>query len=146
MIEDDFNPATDSAQSTGDAALAEWHRIITERDWERLPDLLRDDVAYHNPAQLEPYRGKEALIGILKLVFSVFEDFEYHRRFAGQEGYVLEFGARVGESQLYGVDLVRFDEAGKMEDLVVMLRPADVVTKLGEEVGRRMAASIPVQE
>jgi len=32
------------------------------------------------------------------------------------------------------------NEAGKMTDLVVMLRLADVVAKLGEEAARRMAA------
>ncbi|MGQ0681847.1 hypothetical protein [Bradyrhizobium sp.] len=42
---------------------------------------------------------------------------------------------------MFGVDLVRFSEAGKMTDLVVMLRSASVVTKLGEEAARRMAAS-----
>jgi hypothetical protein len=39
------------------------------------------------------------------------------------------------------VDLVRFNEAGKMADLVVMLRPASVVAKLGEEAARRVAAA-----
>ncbi|WP_247458599.1 hypothetical protein [Bradyrhizobium sp. 153] len=42
---------------------------------------------------------------------------------------------------MFGADLVRFNEAGKMTDLVVMLRPASVVTKLGEEATRRMAAA-----
>jgi hypothetical protein len=42
---------------------------------------------------------------------------------------------------LFGVDLVRFNEAGKMTDLVVMLRPASVVTKLAKEATRRMAAA-----
>jgi hypothetical protein len=42
---------------------------------------------------------------------------------------------------LFGVDLVRFNEAGKMADLVGMLRPASVLTKLGEEAALRMAAA-----
>ncbi|WP_337271252.1 nuclear transport factor 2 family protein [Oryzifoliimicrobium ureilyticus] len=122
-------------------ALNEWHRIITQRDWGKLPDLLTDEVTYHNPAQLEPYRGKQALVGILQLVFSIFEDFQYHRRFHGENGHVLEFSARVGDSPIFGIDIVRFNEAGKMVDLVVMLRPADAVAKLGEEATRRMAAA-----
>lgn len=104
--------------------------------------MLVDDVTYHNPAQFEPYRGKDALGVILRLVFSIFVDFDYHRTFGREDGYALEFSARVGEDRLFGVDLVRFNEAGKMTDLVVMLRPASVVTKLGEEAARRMAAAI----
>ena len=120
-------------------AVEEWHRIVTQRDWDKLANLLTDDVAYYNPAQYEPYRGKEALVGILRLVFSIFEDFAYLRRFSGEGGYALEFSARVGESQLSGIDLVRFNRAGKMTELIVMLRPSDVVAKLGEEAARRMA-------
>lgn len=112
---------------------------MTHRDWDKLAHLLADNVTYHNPAQYEPYRGKDALVGILRLVFSIFEDFEYRRRFSGEDSYALEFSARVGESQLSGVDLVRFDNAGKMTDLIVMLRPADVVAKLGQEAARRIA-------
>lgn len=36
----------------------EWHRILTDRDLDRLPALLIDDVTYHNPVQFEPYRGR----------------------------------------------------------------------------------------
>lgn len=122
-------------------AVQDWHRIVTQRDWDTLPALVVDDVTYHNPAQFEPYHGKEALVGVLRLVFSIFEDFQYLRRFDGPEGTALEFTARVGEDSLFGIDLVRFDSTGKMVDLVVMLRPVDVVAKLGVEAARRMAAA-----
>lgn len=138
----DKNPAAAAASDPiAERAVQAWHRIVTERDWDALPALVVDDVTYHNPAQFEPYRGKEALVGVLRLVFSIFEDFQYLRRFDGPEGTALEFTARVGEDTLFGIDLVRFDAAGKMVDLVVMLRPADVVAKLGAEAARRMAAA-----
>jgi hypothetical protein len=123
------------------AALEEWQRVITQGDWARLSDLLTDDVAYHNPAQLEPYRGKDALIGTLQLVFNVFESFGYHRRFHSDEGHVLEFSARIGDSPIFGVDIMRFNDAGKLTELIVMLRPADAVTRLGKEISSRIAAA-----
>jgi hypothetical protein len=139
MSDNNSNTAVTGQNLIAQAAVEEWHRIVTQRDWGKLANLLADDVTYHNPAQYEPYRGKDALVGILRLVFSIFEDFEYRRRFSGENAYALEFSASVGESQLSGVDLVRFDSAGKMTELIVMLRPADVVAKLGQEAGRRMA-------
>ena len=108
---------------------------------DQLPALLVDDVTYHNPAQSEPLRGKDGLVGTLRLVFSIFTDFEDLRTFGREDGYTLEFTARVGNDRLFGVDLVRFNEAGKMTDLVVMLRPASVVTELAEEAARRMPAA-----
>jgi hypothetical protein len=122
-----------------ETALNEWHRIILERDWERLPDILTDDVTYHNPAQSEPLRGKDALVGTLQIVFGIFEDFEYARRFGGVDGYGLEFRGRVGDAPFTGIDLIRFDTAGRITDLVVMIRPIGAVMKLGEEAARRMA-------
>ena len=127
-----------NAQSVDEAALNEWHRIILQRDWDALPGLLTDDVTYHNPAQSEPLRGKDALVGTLKLVFGIFEDFAYTRRFGGDDGYALEFSGRVGDAPFTGIDLIRFDAAGRITDLVVMIRPIGAVMKLGEEAARRM--------
>lgn len=136
-----ISAATPAIDPTTEQAVQEWQRIVTQRDWDALPALMVDDVTYHNPAQFDPYRGKDALVGVLRLVFGIFEDFQYLRRFDGPEGTALEFSARVGEDQLFGIDLVRFDATGKMVDLVVMLRPVDVVAKLGAEAARRMAAA-----
>jgi hypothetical protein len=97
----------DSAVNTLNVArdkngLDEWHRIVTNLDWDALPNLLADDMTYHNPAQLEPLRGKDAFVATLRLVFGIFEDFEYARSFTGDEGHVLEFRGRVGDAPFTG--------------------------------------------
>lgn len=53
---------TSALHPAAQAGLEEWHRIVTERDWDQLPALLVDDVTYHNPAQFEPYRGGTHLL------------------------------------------------------------------------------------
>jgi hypothetical protein len=111
------------------------------RDWDALPALLADDVTYYNPAQADPLRGKAALVSTLRLVFGIFEDFEYARRFTGDEGHALEFRGRVGDAPFTGIDLLRLDDDGRIADLVVMIRPVGAVAKLGEEAARRMAAA-----
>ncbi|MGY5804446.1 nuclear transport factor 2 family protein [Rhizobium sp. LEGMi12c] len=128
-----------TVHSSDETALDEWHRIILQHDWDSLPNLLTDDVTYHNPAQSEPLRGKDALVGTLKLVFGIFEDFAYTRRFGGDDGYALEFSGRVGDAPFTGIDLIRFDAAGRITDLVVMIRPIGAVMKLGEEAALRVA-------
>lgn len=141
MGQENSNLRVSAPHPAAQAGLEEWHRIVTERDLDQLPALLADDVTYHNPAQFEPYRGKDALVGVLRLVFNIFADFEYLRTFAREDGCALEFTARVGEARLFGVDLVRFNESGQMTDLVVMLRPAGVVAKLAKEAAHRMATA-----
>lgn len=135
------HPGLHGSNNTEQAALEEWQRIITQGDWAKLPDLLTDDIAYYNPAQHEPYRGKDALVGTLQLVFNVFESFRYHRRFSSADGHVLEFSARVGDKPIFGVDIMRFNDAGKLMELIVMLRPVDVVARLGQEISIRLAAA-----
>lgn len=123
------------------AGLKEWHRIVANLDWDNLPDLLADDVVFRNPAALEPYHGKATMEAILRAVFSVLQDFTYLRHFGSSSGYVLEFSARVGDEILFGVDLVEFDQEGKITDFMVMMRPANVVLNLATEAGKRLAVN-----
>ncbi len=75
-------------------------------------------------------------------MLKVFEDFRYHRELASAQGsdVVLEFSARVGERELKGIDMIRFDEAGKIVEFEVMIRPMSGLQALGDEMKRRLAA------
>ena len=128
------------------AGLKEWHRIAATQDWQSLPGLLTEDVIFRNPASIEPYRGKETMGAILGAVFSVMSDFRYLRHFGNGTGYVLEFSARVGDDEIFGVDLVEFNQEGKITDFMVMMRPAHVVLNLSSEAGKRLAAAHPAAE
>ncbi|WP_018607140.1 nuclear transport factor 2 family protein [Uliginosibacterium gangwonense] len=121
--------------------LKEWHRIVASLDWDSLPELLAEDVVFRNPAALEPYHGKATMVAILRAVFSVLQDFTYLRHFGNSTGYVLEFSARVGDEILFGVDLMEFDQEGKITDFMVMMRPASVVMTLSAEAGKRLSAN-----
>ncbi|WP_219953273.1 nuclear transport factor 2 family protein [Dickeya zeae] len=121
--------------------LAEWHRIVASLDWDSLPALLTDSVVFRNPAVLEPLHGKETMVAVLRAVFGVLQDFKYLRHFGSRTGYVLEFSARVGDEVLFGVDLIEFDQDGRITDLMVMMRPASSVLTLAAEAGKRLAAS-----
>jgi len=122
--------------------IKEWHRIVASLDWDSLPDLLTEEVVFRNPASFEPLHGKDIMVAILRAVFSVLQDFTYLRHFASSTGYVLEFSARVGDEMLFGVDLVEFDQEGKITDFMVMMRPANVVMTLAAEAGKRLAANL----
>jgi hypothetical protein len=116
-----------AAAQTG---VTEWHRIVAESDWERLPDLLVDNVVFRSPAELTTHHGKDEMVAILRAVFSVLQDFTYLRHFSRDSSYVLEFSARVGNAEVLGVDLIEFDEHGKITDFMVMMRPASTVLTL----------------
>jgi len=124
-------------------ALREWHRMIDSGDLSALPMLLHPEVVFRSPAAFKPYHGAPTVALILRTVASVFGDFAYERQFATADGtdVALEFRARVGERQLKGVDLIRFDADGRIVDFEVMIRPASGLQALAEEMGRRLAAA-----
>ena len=116
------------------ATLAEWHGLIARRDLSGLPRLLHPDAVFRSPMAHKPYAGAPVVSMILNTVLTVFEDFAYHRQLASADGrsVVLEFSARVGERELKGIDMIRFDDDGRIVDFEVMVRPMSGLQALGE--------------
>lgn len=122
------------------ATLASWHRMVASKDLSGLPALLHADATFRSPMAFKPYASAKAVNLVLATVIGVFEDFEYHRELASDDGLnaVLEFSARVGDKQLKGIDLIRFDTDGRIVDFEVMVRPLSGLQALGNEMGRRI--------
>ncbi|MWV18171.1 nuclear transport factor 2 family protein [Pseudomonas sp. L-22-4S-12] len=123
------------------ATLQRWHQFIEAQDLRQLPELLHPQAVFRSPMAHTPYPGAPMVNLILNTVLQVFEDFAYHRELASADGLsvVLEFSARVGERELKGIDMIRFDETGKIVEFEVMIRPMSGLQALGEEMGRRLA-------
>jgi len=54
---------------------------------------------------------------------------------------VLMFEARVGERDVQGVDILRYDGEGKIREMVVMIRPMSGVNALAEAMQRQLEAA-----
>lgn len=130
-----------SLQPKAAATLAQWHELIAGHDLRGLPELLHPQAVFRSPMAFTPYAGAPVVSMILNTVVKVFEDFTYHRELATADGLsaVLEFSARVGDRELKGIDLIRFDEDGKIVEFEVMIRPMSGLQALGDEMGRRLA-------
>ena len=126
-------------------SLQSWHQMIASGDLSGLPALVHPDAVFRSPMAHQPYASSQAVVLILSTVIKVFEDFKYHRELASDDGLsvVLEFSARVGDKQLKGIDMIRFDEAGKIVDFEVMVRPMSGLQALGQEMGARLAQYLP---
>ncbi|WKB55738.1 nuclear transport factor 2 family protein (plasmid) [Eleftheria terrae] len=122
-------------------SLQAWHAMVQQGRMSGLPELLHPRAVFRSPMAHTPYPGAQAVQLILGTVIQVFEDFAYHREFIDADGQsvVLEFSATVQGKQLKGIDMIRFDEDGKIVDFEVMIRPMSGLQALGEEMGRRLA-------
>jgi hypothetical protein len=120
--------------------LARFHRCVAEKDLSSIEELLADDVVFHSPFLWKPKPGKEMVRIVLSAASEVFEDFTYHRQMTDGSTWALEFSARVGEMSLKGVDIIRFNSEGRIEDFEVMVRPAKGLQALAEAMARQLAA------
>ena len=126
-------------------SLASWHRMVASSDLTALPDILHPDAVFRSPMAYPPYQSAKAVALVLNTVLGVFENFAYHRELASADGLsvVLEFSAHVGDKQLKGIDLVRFNTQGKIVEFEVMVRPLSGLQALGQEMGKRLGHSLP---
>ncbi len=120
--------------------LAAWHDLLARNAMEELDPLLSDRIVFRSPVAHTPYPGRAAIKLVLKTVNTVFQNFTYHRSFATADGLgvVLEFSAEVDGKALKGIDMLRFDQAGKIEEFEVMVRPMSGLQALGAAMGAKL--------
>lgn len=123
-----------------DQFLARWHQCVADKDMTALGALLADDVVFRSPFLWKPKVGKELITIALSAAAQVFEDFTYHRQMTDGSSWALEFSARVGEMSLKGVDIIRFNAEGEIEEFEVMVRPAKGLQALAEAMAKQMTA------
>jgi hypothetical protein len=126
-------------------SLEAWHAMVARKDLSELDAIVHPDAVFRSPMAFTPYAPAPALLLILRTVMTVFQDFTYHREFADGDGtsVVLEFSAKVGDRQLKGIDMIRFDETGLIVEFEVMVRPLSGLQALGAEMGARLAQYLP---
>lgn len=117
-----------------------FRRAAEAKDFEAGEALFTEDVVFLSPFVHTPYAGRDALLFLLSNVAEVFEDFRYVHQVETGDTAVLMFEARVGERELQGVDILEFDEDGRIRAMTVMVRPMSGLEALGQEMGRRLGA------
>jgi hypothetical protein len=130
------------------AAPTTFQRAVEAGDLDAVVDALSPDVVFRSPVVYKPYEGRELVSVVLGAAARVFEDFEYVRRIESGHGVALIFKARVGDRDVDGLDLLRFDDDGLISELMVMVRPMSglhaLAAAMGEEL-ERMGVAPPRQ-
>ncbi|MFI9508075.1 nuclear transport factor 2 family protein [Nocardia sp. NPDC052566] len=114
-----------------------FRQAVESRDADALAALLADNVVFTSPVAFKPYEGKAITAALLRGVLRVFEDFRYTREIANPDGrdHAFVFEATVAGKQVNGCDFLHFDDDGKIDDFVVMVRPLSAATALAEAMG-----------
>src|SRR3954451_12866365 len=113
---------------------------VEAKDFDAAIECLAPDVTFNSPVAHKPFEGKDAVAGVLRAVSQTFEDFEYTDELQDGDVHALVFKARVGDKQLQGLDLLRMNADGLIEDFTVMVRPASGLMALGQAMGPKVEA------
>src|SRR3954469_4519611 len=111
---------------------------VEARDFDSANECLAPDVTFNSPVAHKPFEGREAVSGVLRAVSETFEDFRYTDEFQAGDKHALVFRARVGDKQLEGLDLLRMNDDGLIENFTVMVRPASGLMALGQAMAPKV--------
>lgn len=113
---------------------------VEARDTDAMRAALAPGVVLHSPVTFRPFEGRDAVGHVLATVAGVFEDFRYTDELREGATTVLVFRATVNGREVDGIDLVREDTDGLIDDFTVLIRPLSGLTALAEEMARRLGA------
>jgi hypothetical protein len=133
---DSFIELVHSASSRGDA-IHPFRKAVEANDHAAIERLLAENVVFSSPVAFKPYEGRVITAAILRGVTRVFTDFRYLREFADPDGrdHALVFEAKVGDKAITGCDFLHLDEDGRIDELMVMVRPLSAAMALSEAMG-----------
>jgi hypothetical protein len=119
-----------------------WHRLVEERDVQGLDALLADEAVFHSPVVHTPQVGKPITKKYLGAAFHVFfnESFRYVRELQGDRDAVLEFQVKLDGIEVNGVDMIKWNDAGKITEFKVMLRPLKAVNLIHQKMAEILQA------
>lgn len=122
--------------------LAAWHDMVKTRNVRGLDTLLWDDVVFHSPVVHTPQAGKPVTLKYLSAAFHVFfnDSFRYVREVVGPRDAILEFQVTIDGITVNGVDMIAWDEQGRIIEFKVMLRPLKAINLIHQKMGTLLAA------
>ena len=122
--------------------LAARHIGVPGGDPRALRDLLAEDAVFHSPVVHTPQEGRDKVFAYLHAASHVLggDDFRYLREIVDGNQAVLEFQSILDGIQINGVDIIRWNADGKIEDFKVMVRPLKAINKVWEKMAEMLAA------
>ena len=117
-----------------------WHRALKAKDTRLLDALLADDCVFVSPVVHTPQKGKPITKGYLTAAFFVFgnETFRYVRQIRADRDAMLEFELELDGIAINGVDLLHWNDEGRVTEFKVMIRPLKAINLIHQ----KMAAAL----
>ncbi len=126
------------------AFLPAWHAAVRENDATLLAPWIADDVRFSSPAVFRALHGKAQVIALLADVLAAISNYCVTRTWIDGNELLLEFEASAGKLSVQGIDRITLDDAGRMTQLRVFVRPFSGLRALMASVADRQLRRMPL--
>lgn len=122
------------------APIKQWHAYMDTLDAATLKDLLTEDVVFESPVVHTPQAGRSITMKYLLGAAAVLnnDSFHYENEWYSGTGAVLEFVTVIDGIKVNGVDIVHWNDAGKIDHFKVMVRPLKAINMLHGKMGEML--------
>jgi len=121
--------------------IARWHEVVKSRDLAALKDLIAVDAVFESPVVHTPQVGGAITVKYLAGALQVLnnETFRYAGEWRAERSAVLEFATEIEGITVNGVDIITWNEAGKITHFKVMIRPLKAINLVHRLMGELLA-------
>jgi hypothetical protein len=128
------------------AGITAWHDFMSQgSDPAALKAMLAEDAVFHSPVVHSPQMGRDKVFAYLFAASHVLgsDDFRYVRELVDGQQAMLEFTCEVDGIHINGVDIIRWNDDGLIDDFKVMVRPLKAINKVWEKMAAMLASQTP---
>ncbi len=138
--------------------IGRWHAFLRGELSGGLDELLDDDVVFYSPIVFTPQRGKQVTSLYLQAAGQTFggDDsttrapaessearFRYTKTVMSGDTAVLEFETTMAGKYVNGVDIIRCNDAGRIVEFRVMIRPLQAVNLVHQQMAAMLERMAP---
>ena len=126
--------------------IKKWHDHIKGDFPGGFDELLADDVIFYSPIVFSPQKGKDLTTLYLMAAGNTFggdqskdgtlqeSSFKYTKEVLDGNQAILEFETQIDGKYVNGVDIIIFNDEGKISEFKVMIRPLQAVNIIHEKM------------
>ena len=120
--------------------LERWHQGLESKDSNFLDEILDDSCVFTSPIVFKPIEGKEMSKLYLMGAGQTFDmrRFKYVRELVDGLDTVLEFETYIDDISVNGVDIIRWNEEGRITNFKVMIRPLQAIGALQKKMSEAL--------
>jgi hypothetical protein len=120
-------------------------RVVVEtyNSVEKLAPLLTPDVKFLSPLAITPIIGRDLLLRVLQDVWPTVENTRYLDELRQDNKTVLVWTGEIKGHSLQALDIITDAPDGRVQELVIMMRPFPIIQLLRDQVIERVKSIVP---